>query len=56
MFSFCGGLKPFGPKGDFAGRTNRQTDNRFKGVRWSNLRPRPIASDFPRIRTSIKNY
>ena len=42
LSSSCGGLQhsaasegPFGPKGDFAGRTNGLTNNMFKGVRWS---------------------
>ena len=38
LSSYCGGLGPFGPKGDFAGRKNGQTDGRmdngFKGVRF----------------------
>ena len=26
LSSYCGGLGPFGPKSDFAARTNRRTD------------------------------
>ena len=41
---YCGGPGPFGPKGDFAGRTNGQTDERtdngFKGVRYVKLSPK----------------
>ena len=35
LSSSCGGLGPFGPKGDCNGRT----DNGFKGVRLTNLSP-----------------
>ena len=31
LFSFCGGLAPFGPKGDFAGRKDERTDGRTDG-------------------------
>ena len=33
LSSSCRGLGPFGPKGDFAGRTARRTDERTTGLR-----------------------
>ena len=35
LSSSCGGLVSFGPNSEFAGRTDGQTDNGFKGVRYS---------------------